>query len=1011
MSHSHAFVGSHYEGDKLVTLEPEHFMDQFLPRGFMRYFDRVVEEMTNRKLFVPRCWRDNPDDYPEDPKSNPDQFYESYPEEETREPEIFWRPWKKRTRGQRVDYFTSIRRNGPQEHPEDVAAYKEERDAEIQVFKSFEHECPSNYRNGDPEWVAQAWFRPLWDGVRDIVAQFCREDGVEVGFDGLSIRCPQLPSEWGRQMSAAITTNLDTKSPMNVSDVVFPATIMVDDCDQVVSDSTREDICVNRTFQILNDDVRRKSVFGLSVFTNFTDLVHPDAGLCISKLTLWYCTDGCAFRSEAINLREDPDLAIAAILSLLEASQTTDHDPLITSLPNGNYLYELPPAGDRAETHYYRTLGLLSSPYQVYRCRVWKVEQVISKTDLTRVPGTSDMVLKDVYSDAEKRTEDVVQGEVFRDIGAFGRDKNWRQHPLLKALDDDDMDALGEALEGDRWKKFFTRIIAHHIGESVASKLPEKAFDRDYDLIKATRPRRTPFPLGRQCRYVYDAVCTPLPNIPTLGVAIDVIKQVLIPLRLMFCAGWVHRDINPDNILAYRPSDDAPWSVKLSDLKFAMKFPVAEIPPKDEIIIGTPGFMACEVQLQQHTSPPITIDKDVPCEDYLRKFHEAQEKLDLFGPVLQTYQHEFESIWWVMMWETTFRVFDRPDTNENIFLRLADPDTVYWKKSLWDEGIRVYNIHAENRVNMYTPYNGVPVASTLEGFIVALDKLVWAFRRATYKRNEAGLRRKVEAYADVVGSKHWKAFWGAVEESREQWGEELLMVDSEVWDRARTVAKELGSRVYEFVPLTVQEMQKVEVDAEESKVKKPVTKKKGSATKQKGSTTKKKSGDATTKEASDAAKKKAGDATKQKGSTSKKKAGDATTKKASDAAKKKLAGDATKEKVGDTTKKKVGDATKKKVGDTTKKKAGNPTTKKASDAAKKKPGDATNKKVSDTTKKNARGATKKTRSKTVSNKETVTAASEKKAGSSKNSKKRKADENGDDEDRKRGAKRARVGSK
>ncbi|EAU89700.2 other/FunK1 protein kinase [Coprinopsis cinerea okayama7 len=430
--------------------------------------------------------------------------------------------------------------------------------------------------------------------------------------------------------------------------------------------------------------------------------------------------------------------------------------------------------------------------------------------------------------------------------------------------------------------------------------------------MEATCPRRTPYPLGRQCRYVYDVVCTALPNIPTLGVAIDVIKQVLIPLRLMFCAGWVHHDINPDNILAYRPSDDAPWSVRLSDLKFATKFPAAEIPPKDEIIIGTPGFIACEVQQQQHISPPITIDDDVPCEEYLRRFEEAREKLDLSGPVLQTYQHEFESIWWVLMWETTYRVADRPDTKENIFLRLANPDT----------GVCV------------SPYNGVPVASTLEGFIVALDKLAWALWKATYRRNEGGLRRQVAAYADVVGSKHWKAFWGAVEESREQWGEELLMVDSLVWDRARSVAKELGSRVYEFVPLTVQEMQKVKIDAEESKAKKPATKKKGFAT-------------------------------KQKGSTSKKKAGDATTKKASDAAKKK-AGDATKEKAGD--------------------------------------------------------ATKKTKSKTVTNKETATAASEKKAGNSNNSKKRKAlegadddrgnaDENGDNEDRKRGAKRARVGSK
>ena len=40
----------------------------------------------------------------------------------------------------------------------------------------------------------------------------------------------------------------------------------------------------------------------------------------------------------------------------------------------------------------------------------------------------------------------------------------------------------------------------------------------------------------------------------------------------MLCAGWVHRDISSDNILAYEKTDGV-LRAKLSDLDYARKFP------------------------------------------------------------------------------------------------------------------------------------------------------------------------------------------------------------------------------------------------------------------------------------------------------------------------------------------------------------------------------------------------------------------------------------------------------
>ena len=47
---------------------------------------------------------------------------------------------------------------------------------------------------------------------------------------------------------------------------------------------------------------------------------------------------------------------------------------------------------------------------------------------------------------------------------------------------------------------------------------------------------------------------------------------VILALQLMFCAGWVHRDISSGNIMAHRDSDA--WQAKLGDLEYAKKYPL-----------------------------------------------------------------------------------------------------------------------------------------------------------------------------------------------------------------------------------------------------------------------------------------------------------------------------------------------------------------------------------------------------------------------------------------------------
>ena len=40
----------------------------------------------------------------------------------------------------------------------------------------------------------------------------------------------------------------------------------------------------------------------------------------------------------------------------------------------------------------------------------------------------------------------------------------------------------------------------------------------------------------------------------------------------MFCAGWVHRDISCNNVMAVRDSETQQWKLKLADLEYSKKF-------------------------------------------------------------------------------------------------------------------------------------------------------------------------------------------------------------------------------------------------------------------------------------------------------------------------------------------------------------------------------------------------------------------------------------------------------
>ncbi|KAG2009011.1 other/FunK1 protein kinase [Coprinopsis cinerea AmutBmut pab1-1] len=538
-----------------------------------------------------------------------------------------------------------------------------------------------------------------------------------------------------------ITSNLE--GPLRPTDIVAPIVAMPDDRDNPSEIDEDDTVFLSCAARIMHEDARRTFCYGITV-------QGPEA-------TLWRFTRSLSVRSTPFDMTERSDLLIQFFVVLFGSRQhELGYDPLITLLPDLSYVYEIPTNG-HAATLFYKTAASLCdarpSGISGRRLRVWEVEQVESAANPVRIPGTPNRVLKDVFLDSGKRTEADIQEEIFDDIAQLAQDVTWRSRPILKDFPPHDVDELGDALENGKFRQLFSCIIAKQVGEAEAVPESHQLYSTGESPGMAApvvcRPKR-------RCLFVYEHICTPLNDIPALGDAVDMLKLVLTPLRLMFLAGWVHRDISPGNILAYREAPDSPWAVKLSDLEHAKRFPDSE-PSGEDHIIGTPYFIAYEVHAGLYLYPR-WLDPDTPCPTY-----------DIV-PVVHGYQNELESIWWILIWLVSMRI------NQNLPRVFAEK---YFMQS-------VGRAYAATRANLFT--NHLPWERELRNSLprVLQDSAFYKFLNVLRHYLYVGYtnRNRDAKYADIasyswIASEGMNKFFDGVKASREEWADIELMVDSE----------------------------------------------------------------------------------------------------------------------------------------------------------------------------------------------------------------------------------------
>ncbi|EAU89864.2 other/FunK1 protein kinase [Coprinopsis cinerea okayama7 len=532
-------------------------------------------------------------------------------------------------------------------------------------------------------------------------------------------------------LSAYGSITLKLEGPLRPTDVMVPIMVNPDNNDNEPELNQENAAFLSCAAEVMHGDARHIFCFGIT-------LEGPE-------VTMWRFSRTLSMKTTPFDMTERPDLLIQMFTSLLSSSACDlGHDPLVTLLPDANYIYEIPSDGGTGPL-YYRTITSICdarpSGVSGRRLRVWEVEQVESISNPVRVPGTATRALKDVFLDSGARTEADIQQDLFDDIERLAQDAAWRSRPLLKDFPQRDIDDIADALEGGKFRQYFSCIVAKHVREANPLDNVEEedetgvAAPEDYQInsigeseVVPPVPRR----VRRRCLFVYEHVCTPLNDIPALGEAIDVLKLVLTPLRLMFLAGWVHRDISPGNILAYREVPGSPWTVKLSDLEHAKRFPDSESSGADRIV-GTPYFIA----------------------------HEINDP----GPVVHNYQHDLESIWWILIWLVAMRI------NQKLPRKFA---ATYFKQKV---GYHRSSLITNNLAYDIELHKSLPPVLQRSAFFIALDHLRHHLYIAYTTRSSNATHDDVSSFSSIV-SEGMNGFFDAIKASREQWADIELIVDS-----------------------------------------------------------------------------------------------------------------------------------------------------------------------------------------------------------------------------------------
>ncbi|KAJ8701572.1 hypothetical protein PTI98_000336 [Pleurotus ostreatus] len=418
----------------------------------------------------------------------------------------------------------------------------------------------------------------------------------------------------------------------------------------------------------MNDDARRMFTYGITIVED--------------RVTLWYHSRSHSMISEPFSFVKNPRLLIKVFMSFLFATEEElGYDPMVTRDAKGDYIYRIPSTEEgQQRDRFFRTTASIaeyrSNNITGRMARVWKVVEC-NPSGAVLSPSEPSRVLKDVWLEDSALTESQIQSQIFADLKKFFVDKQDARYLAFEKL----QPSLSELEHEDRYEKYFIKIMTDYEGKRTKPLLPNsqrmrRLFTTIKPLALPTTAHRggsgTPRPLEskdaldetprefaprKQYRVVFGEVCEAVGDLRTVGEVADVLSQAVVALRLMYCAGWVHRDISSGNILAH-PSGGA-WQVKLSDLEYSRRFSFdLEHDVGRDPKTGTPYFMPHEILQSHYLEFPTLPPRDTTIDFATFTKSVAPDAAQM--PLVYNFQHDLESIWWIFLWTVTCRVSHTP---------------------------------------------------------------------------------------------------------------------------------------------------------------------------------------------------------------------------------------------------------------------------------------------------------------------------------------------------------------
>ncbi|RXW11591.1 hypothetical protein EST38_g14264, partial [Candolleomyces aberdarensis] len=447
---------------------------------------------------------------------------------------------------------------------------------------------------------------------------------------------------------------------------------------------------VSAASHIMNDDVRRAFMFAVSIEDH--------------RMSLWYFSRSQCIKSESFDFTDasNLDFLLEVIISLMFATdEELGLDPRVqihlpqtrsTDEAPKKYIYEFQDGDNRSR--FFSTTSCINDFRTIYitgrKTRVFGVIEVENQgTTWREKKGAEPMVLKDVWLDADARTEMEIQRHLFEDIQAFSEKPDWERDPRLKEICTSSplkevAETFKEVLKNQNYKDLFLLITAESVGPPSKDVLgtarppnppiflpkcvpgPEDLSQRSsrrQSFFPANPPRNEPdlnqaeplifeyrkFAPKKRCFFLFRDECTPISCLPTVGDAYKVLSQCITALRLMCCAGWVHRDVSVGNTLAIQDKN-GDWKIKLADLEYAKKFD-PNVSGASDPKTGTPSYMAHEILQRAYVKVGQGGNVTVITPEQF-----TEPDAIATPPVRHNYQHDVESVFWIALWIVTVRV-------------------------------------------------------------------------------------------------------------------------------------------------------------------------------------------------------------------------------------------------------------------------------------------------------------------------------------------------------------------